>query len=99
MQVTGDNQNAHYALVKALSQGMPNIDETPFGTLPGAGTMSRLAGGLERAVRRDGPGMVRTSYRAPKTSFSNSTRRGPTSSTRGSSCSRNSARHSAAARF
>jgi hypothetical protein len=28
MQVTGDNQNAHYALVKALSQGMPNIDET-----------------------------------------------------------------------
>ena len=28
MQVTGDNQNSHYALVKALSLGMPNIDET-----------------------------------------------------------------------
>lgn len=28
MQVTGDNQNSHYALVKALARGMPNIDET-----------------------------------------------------------------------
>ena len=28
MQVTGDNQNAHYALVKALSRGQPNIDDT-----------------------------------------------------------------------
>jgi hypothetical protein len=28
MQVTGDNQNAHYALVKALARGVPYIDET-----------------------------------------------------------------------
>ena len=28
MQVTGDNQNSHYALVKALARGMPNIDAT-----------------------------------------------------------------------
>lgn len=28
MQVTGDNQNSHYALVKALSQGVPYIDAT-----------------------------------------------------------------------
>ena len=28
MQVTGDNQNSHYALVKALARGMPNIDST-----------------------------------------------------------------------
>jgi hypothetical protein len=28
MQVTGDNQNAHYALVKALARGVPYVDET-----------------------------------------------------------------------
>ena len=28
MQVTGHNQNAHYALVKALERGVPYIDET-----------------------------------------------------------------------
>jgi hypothetical protein len=28
VQVTGDNQNAHYALVKALARGVPYIDET-----------------------------------------------------------------------
>jgi hypothetical protein len=28
MQVTGDNQNAHYALVKALSRAVPYVDET-----------------------------------------------------------------------
>ena len=28
MQVTGHNQNAHYALVKALARGVPYIDET-----------------------------------------------------------------------
>jgi hypothetical protein len=28
LQVTGDNQNAHYAFVKALARGVPYIDET-----------------------------------------------------------------------
>ena len=28
MQVTGDNQNAHYALVKALARGVPYVDDT-----------------------------------------------------------------------
>src|SRR4051812_5160271 len=28
LQGTGDNQNSHYALVKALSRGVPYIDDT-----------------------------------------------------------------------
>jgi diacylglycerol O-acyltransferase len=55
--------------LRSLPAAVPNLDETPFGTLPGAGTLRWLAGGLDRALRRDGPGMVRTSYKAPKTSF------------------------------
>src|SRR4029453_995020 len=56
-------------VLRSLPAAVPNLDETAFATLPGAGTLGRLAGGLERVVRRDGPGVVRTSYRAPKTSF------------------------------
>jgi diacylglycerol O-acyltransferase / wax synthase len=55
--------------LRSLPAAVPNIDETPFATLPGAGTLGRLANSLGRAVRRDGPGVVRTGHRAPKTSF------------------------------
>ena len=55
--------------LRSLPAAVPNLDETPFATLPGAAALGRLAGGLDRLVRRDGPRVVRTSYRAPKTSF------------------------------
>jgi diacylglycerol O-acyltransferase / wax synthase len=43
--------------LRSLPRAVPNIDDTPFGTLPGAGTLARLTG---RAP---------SSLRAPKTSF------------------------------
>ena len=43
--------------IRSLPRAVPNIEDTPFGTLPGAGTIGRLAG-------RSG-----SSMRAPKTSF------------------------------
>jgi WS/DGAT/MGAT family acyltransferase len=55
--------------LRSLPAAMPNLEETPFGTLPGAGTVGRLAGRLQRAVRGDGQRVVRSSLRAPKTSF------------------------------
>jgi WS/DGAT/MGAT family acyltransferase len=58
-------------LLRSLPAAVPNIDETPFGVLPGAGTVSRLAAALQRAV---GGGDQRRSLErkplvAPKTSF------------------------------
>jgi len=53
-----------FRMLRALPKAMPNLEETPFGTLPGMGTVSRLAG----LLRRDGyepPGLT-----APKTRFS-----------------------------
>jgi WS/DGAT/MGAT family acyltransferase len=55
--------------LRALPRTVPNIGDTPFGTLPGAGTVGRLAGGaLRRAGLSSGPigtgGLV-----APRTSF------------------------------
>ncbi|MDX6650486.1 MAG: diacylglycerol O-acyltransferase / wax synthase [Solirubrobacteraceae bacterium] len=56
--------------LRSLPSAMPNLDETPLGTLPGAGTISRLAGRLQQAVGGDGHGRLsRTSLRAPRTSF------------------------------
>jgi diacylglycerol O-acyltransferase len=55
--------------LRSLPAAIPNLEDTPFGTLPGAGLVSRLAGragqiaGREILVR-EGPKLV-----APKTSF------------------------------
>jgi WS/DGAT/MGAT family acyltransferase len=43
--------------IRSLPRAVPNLEDTPFGTLPGAGTIGRLAG-------RSSAGL-----RAPKTSF------------------------------
>src|SRR4051812_24262870 len=53
-----------FRMLRALPKAVPNLEETPFGTLPGAGTVSRLAG----VLRRDG--YERPSLKAPKTAFS-----------------------------
>jgi diacylglycerol O-acyltransferase / wax synthase len=55
--------------LRSLPSAIPNLDETPLATLPGAGTVSRLAGRLQDTVRRDGHRLERTALRAPKTSF------------------------------
>ena len=56
-------------LLRSLPSAMPNIEDTPLGTLPGAGTLGRVAGGLQRVVRRNGPTPERDKLVAPKTSF------------------------------
>jgi diacylglycerol O-acyltransferase len=43
--------------IRSIPRAVPNIEDTPFGTLPGAGTIGRLTG------------RSRPSLRAPKTSF------------------------------
>ena len=43
--------------LRSLPRAVPNLEDTPFGTLPGAGTLGRLTG------------RPRQSLRAPKTSF------------------------------
>jgi diacylglycerol O-acyltransferase / wax synthase len=58
-------------LLRSLPAAVPNIDETPFGVLPGAGTVSRLTGALQRVVgggeqRR---ALERKPLTAPRTSF------------------------------
>ena len=50
--------------LRSLPRAMPNIDETPFSVLPGAGTVSRLTG------RLTGNNRPRGSLKAPKTRFS-----------------------------
>src|SRR5919199_743938 len=37
-------------LLRSLPAAVPNIEDTPFGVLPGAGTVGRLAGTVQRAV-------------------------------------------------
>jgi WS/DGAT/MGAT family acyltransferase len=57
-------------LARSLPTALPNLDETPFGTIPGAGTVARLAERVERRVRRrDGGLLERNTLRAPRTSF------------------------------
>ena len=50
--------------LRSLPRAVPNIEETPFGVLPGAGTVGRLT---SRLTGRGGAG---PGVRAPKTSFS-----------------------------
>jgi WS/DGAT/MGAT family acyltransferase len=49
--------------LRSLPRAIPNIDETPFGVLPGAGAVSRLTGAITRSSRPRSP------LRAPKTRF------------------------------
>ncbi len=56
--------------LRALPAAIPNLDETSFSTVPGAGTISGAARSLKRAVTgEDGPVHNRERLHAPKTSF------------------------------
>src|SRR3954465_8452395 len=51
-------------MLRALPSALPNLEHTPFGALPGAGTLTRAVG----ALRRDG--VERPDLTAPKVIFS-----------------------------
>ena len=55
---------------RSLPAAVPNLEETQFSALPGAGALGRLTKRVERAVTRvDGPVHARDRMVAPKTSF------------------------------
>ncbi len=58
-------------VLRALPSTMPNVEEVPaiFGAIPGAGTVGRLAGRVQRAVSGNGAAPERTKLVAPRTSF------------------------------
>jgi WS/DGAT/MGAT family acyltransferase len=56
-------------MLRSLPRALPNIEETPFGTLPGAGVLGRIGRGARWTVRRDGSSPDRPPLIAPKTSF------------------------------
>ncbi len=58
-------------LLRSVPGALPNLDETAFGGIPGAGTAARLSERLRSALRgsRDGGELERTDLRPPRTSF------------------------------
>jgi WS/DGAT/MGAT family acyltransferase len=56
-------------VLRALPSTLPNLDETAFSQIPGAGTVSRLTGRLQRTIRGEGEHVQRTGLRPPRTSF------------------------------
>jgi len=56
-------------MLRSMPSALPNLTDTPFGTLPGTGVVSRVADRVQRAVRGDGGASGPTTLRAPKTSF------------------------------
>ncbi|MEJ7784781.1 MAG: wax ester/triacylglycerol synthase family O-acyltransferase [Solirubrobacteraceae bacterium] len=55
--------------LRSLPNAIPNIDDTPFATLPGAGLVGRLAGGAGRMAGREIPVRAGRKLTAPKTFF------------------------------
>jgi diacylglycerol O-acyltransferase / wax synthase len=56
-------------VLRSMPAALPNLTETPFGTLPGTLVVSRLADRVQRAFGGDGSVRDRNTLRAPKTSF------------------------------
>ncbi|TML36230.1 MAG: wax ester/triacylglycerol synthase family O-acyltransferase [Actinobacteria bacterium] len=56
-------------ILRSLPSALPNLDETAFNTLPGAGLVSRAAGRLQRMAGGEGEVVERLSLRPPRTSF------------------------------
>jgi diacylglycerol O-acyltransferase len=55
--------------LRSLPSAIPNLEDTPFGTLPGAGLLGRLAGGAGRMAGREIPVRAGRKHTAPKTFF------------------------------
>ncbi len=56
-------------LLRSLPSALPNLDETPLGVLPGAGTVARVTDRLRHPFGSEGQELERSSLRAPRTSF------------------------------
>ncbi|HEX8646991.1 MAG TPA: wax ester/triacylglycerol synthase family O-acyltransferase [Thermoleophilaceae bacterium] len=56
-------------VLRSLPSAVPNIEDTPFRTLPGSGALGRLGGLARRAVGGDGRIPDRRQLVAPRTSF------------------------------
>ncbi len=58
-------------VLRALPSTVPNVEEVPaiFGAIPGATTVGRIAGRVQRVVSRNGPGPEHMKHVAPRTSF------------------------------
>jgi WS/DGAT/MGAT family acyltransferase len=56
-------------VLRGLPRAVPNIEATPFGTLPGATLVGRLAGEVQHVVLRDDGAPARAGLVAPKTTF------------------------------
>jgi WS/DGAT/MGAT family acyltransferase len=57
-------------LLRSIPAALPNLDETAFNTIPGAGTVARTAGRLGRIGRgNEGELVERFNLRPPRTSF------------------------------
>jgi diacylglycerol O-acyltransferase / wax synthase len=58
-------------MLRSLPGALPNLDETPFGNLPGAQTIARASERLRKTVRgaREGGELERSKYKPPRTSF------------------------------
>jgi WS/DGAT/MGAT family acyltransferase len=56
-------------MLRSLPSALPNLVETPFGTIPGTGTVSRIAERAGQLVGRDGGVLEKGAPRAPRTSF------------------------------
>ncbi len=56
-------------MLRSLPSALPNLDETPFGTIPGTHAVARLAERAGKAIGRDGVLEKRSNLKAPKTSF------------------------------
>jgi WS/DGAT/MGAT family acyltransferase len=54
-------------MARALPSAVPNIEDTPFATLPGAGAVGSVAGRVQRLL--GGDDTPRAGLKAPKTSF------------------------------
>jgi WS/DGAT/MGAT family acyltransferase len=56
--------------LRSLPAALPNLEDTPFGTLPGAGAIAGLADRIQRTLGRSEGGVLeRTNLRAPRTTF------------------------------
>jgi len=55
--------------LRSIPGAIPNIEETPFAVLPGAGLLGRVGRGAQRTLRRDGSARGGPRFVAPKTSF------------------------------
>ena len=57
-------------LLRSLPSALPNLDQTSFGAIPGAGTVAKVTDRLRRTVSSgEGQELERSNLRAPRTSF------------------------------